>query len=445
VSCERVFRPDLNGKPAVVLSNNDGCVVARSNEAKAMGIKAGTPYFQLADQFPNQKIAVFSSNYELYSELTGRVVSIIRQEAPAYFRYSIDECFVYLPDFKNGQWKMDNGQLEVGDGQWKTWGEELHKKIKQYVGMPVSIGLAPNKTLAKMASRYAKKYQGYRHCCMIDTDEKRIKALKLFPIDDVWGIGRRYAAKLQALGVNTAYDFAQHHKDWVRLTFNNINIVRTWQELNGEDVVPNEELAKKKSICTSRSFNGMIGDIETLRTHVSNYAARCAEKLRQQKTVASIVGVFLNTNAFREDLPQYWNFLEQRLITPTSSSITIIQTAHEVLKKIYREGYQYKKAGVIVMGIGADSPIQQDLFDINAEQFQKMKRLDEVVDRINRMHGSETIVLGSQQYTRPNGEGKAEVFANAIKHDFRSPNPTTRWSDVIQLNSKAKKKGDANE
>ena len=444
VSCQRVFRPDLNGKPVVVLSNNDGCVVARSNEAKALGIKAGTPYFQLAQQFPDNKIAVFSSNYELYGELTGRVVSIIKQEAPAYFRYSIDECFVYLSAIDHStlsikhlaaqkESETNNGHCSMVNVQWKEWGENLHKKIKQYVGMPVSIGVAPNKTLAKVASHFAKKYRGYRHCCMIDTDEKRIKALKLYPIEDVWGIGRRYAAKLNALGVKTAYDFAQHHKDWVRLTFNNINIVRTWQELNGEDVVPNEELAKKKSICTSRSFNGMVGDYETLRTHVSNYAARCAEKLRMQNTVASIVGVFLNTNAFREDLPQYWNFQEQRLITPTSSSITIIQTANEVLKKIYRQGYQYKKAGVIVMGIGPDSPIQQDLFDINAEQFQKMKRLDEVVDRINRMQGSETIVLGSQQYTRKDGKGKADVFANAIKHDFRSPSPTTRWSDVIKL------------
>lgn len=419
VSCERVFRPDLEGKPVVVLSNNDGCVVARSNEAKKMGIKAGTPYFQLAQQFPSQKIAVFSSNYELYGELTGRIVSLISQEVPAYFRYSIDECFVYLDGMEH---------LDL-----KKWGEDLHKKIKQYVGMPVSIGLAPNKTLAKIASHFAKKYQGYRHCCMIDSDEKRIKALKLYPIDEVWGIGRRYAAKLEALGVKTAYDFAAHNGDWVKLTFNNIVIQRTWRELNGEDCVPNEEMAKKKSICTSRSFNGMISDYDTLRTQVSNYAARCAEKLRQQKTVASIVGVFVNTNAFREDLAQYWNFQEQRLITPTSSSITIIETANEVLKKIYRQGYQYKKAGVIVMGIGADSPIQQDLFDINAEQIQKMKRLDEVIDRINRMQGSETIVLGSQQYTKKDGKGKADVFANAIKHDHRSPNPTTRWSDVIKL------------
>ena len=268
---------------------------------------------------------------------------------------------------------------------------------------------------------------------MIDTDYKREKALQWCAIEDVWGIGRRYAAKLQAMGVKTAYDFAQHHKDWVRLTFNNINIVRTWQELNGEDVVPNEQLAKKKSICTSRSFNGMIADLDTLRTHVANYAARCAEKLRTEGTVASIVGVFLNTNTFREDLPQYWNFHETRLITPTSSTIPIVQAACEALQQIYRQGYQYKKAGVIVMGISPKSPLQQDLFDVNAEQIEKMRRLDEVVDRINRMQGSETIVIGAQQYTRKDGKGKANVFANAIKHDFRSPNPTTRWSDIIKL------------
>ena len=419
VSCERVFRPDLKGKPVVVLSNNDGCVVARSNEAKALGVKEGTPYFQLAQQFPNQKIAVFSSNYELYGELTGRVVSIIRKETPAYFRYSIDECFLYL----------DGIALD----QLQQWGEHLHKRVKREVGMPISIGLAPTKTLAKIASKLAKKYEVYHHCCMIDNDYKREKALEWCPIEDVWGIGRRYAVKLQALGCRTALDFAKHHKDWVRQTFNNINMVRTWQELNGEDAVPNEELAKKKSICTSRSFNGMISDMDTLRTHVSNYAARCAEKLRQQKTVASIVGVFVNTNTFREDLAQYWNFQETRLVTPTSSTIPIVKAACDVLQGIYRPGYQYKKAGVIVMGIDPDSPIQQDLFDVNAEQIEKMRRLDEVVDRINRMHGSETIVIGAQQYTQKDGKGKANVFANAIKHDFKSKNPTTRWSDIIVL------------
>ena len=472
VSCERVFRPDLNGKPVVVLSNNDGCVVARSNEAKKMGIKAGTPYFQLAQQFglrptsdatrqcpyeyditlaapsvPNEKIAVFSSNYELYGELTGRIVEIIKQEAPAYFRYSIDECFVYFDRLEN----TDNREL-------KEWGENLHQRIKKSVGMPVSIGLGPTKTLAKLASHFAKKYPGYRHCCMIDTEEKRVKALKLYPIEDVWGIGRRYAAKLQSLGVQTAYDFAQHHGDWVRNIFNNIVIYRTWQELNGIDAVPNEEMAKKKSICTSRSFNGMVSDFETLKTHVTNYAVRCAEKLRAQKTVAGVVGVFLNTNVFREDLPQYWNYEEKRLTVGTNSTIDIVKAASEVLESIYRQGYHYKKAGVIVMGIGPNSPQQLDLFDYNAEQFEKMKRLDAAIDYINKVNGSETLVLGSQQYTKKDGEGKAEVFANAIKHgpkeqreqsqagldsaesrlrkskaQFKSKNPTTRWSDIIVL------------
>ena len=419
VSCERVFRPDLEGKVVVVLSNNDGCVVARSNEAKALGIKEGTPYFQLAEQFPNQKIAVFSSNYELYGELTSRVVNIISQEAPAYFRYSIDECFVYLDG-------MENINLQ-------KWCENLHKRIKKSVGMPVSIGLAPNKTLAKIASKLAKKFKEYKHCCIIDEDYKRIAALKWLPIEDVWGIGRRYAAKLQSLGCKTAYDFACHHKDWVRVTFNNINIVRTWQELNGEDVVPNEELAKKKSICTSRSFNGMIADKDTLRTHISNYASRCAEKLRKQNTVASIVGVFVSSNPFREDLLQYWKYDEKQLITPTSSTIPIVKAAAEVLDKIYMQGVQYKRGGVIVMGISPNSPIQQDLFDINAEQIEKFNRLDAVVDRINKLNGSETIVIGAQQYTKKDGKGKADVFANAIKHDFKSKNPTTRWSDIIKL------------
>lgn len=454
VSCERVFRPDLNGVPVVVLSNNDGCVVARSNEAKKMGIKAGMPYFQLAQQLglrptydatrqcpyeyditlaapsvPNQKIAVFSSNYELYGELTSRVVEIIRQEAPAYFRYSIDECFVYF----NSQFTIHNSQLNLKSEELKQWGENLHKRIRKSVGMPVSIGIAPTKTLAKMASHFAKKYAGYHHCCLIDNDEKRIKALKLYPISEVWGIGRRYAARMESMGIKTAYDFAQHNGDWVRATFRNIVIYRTWQELNGIDCIPNEEMAKKKSICTSRSFNGMISDFEALRTHVANYAARCAEKLRQQGTVTTIVGVFLNTNFFREDLPQYWNFQEKRLTVGTNSTIDIVKAATEVLQSIYIQGYQYKKAGVIVMGIGPNSPMQLDLFDYNAEQFQKMKRLDAVIDRINKVNGTETVVLGAQQYTQKDGKGKAEVFANAIKHDFRSKNPTTRWSDIIKL------------
>ena len=418
VSCERVFRPDLVGKPVVVLSNNDGCVVARSNEAKQLGIQTGTPYYQLAEKFPGEKIAVFSSNYELYGELTGRVVSIIKESAPAYFRYSIDECFVRLH----------------GIADLKPWGENLSTTIKRSVGIPVSIGIAPTKTLAKVASRFAKKYRGYRHCCLIDNDEKRLKALALTAVEDIWGIGRRYAARLVSLGVKTAADLAQMPESWVKATFNNIVMTRLHRELNAIDCIPDEQMAAKKSICTSRSFNGMITDIEQLRTHIDNYAARCAEKLRLQKTVATIVSVFLNTNPFREDLPQYYNFLETRLLTPSNSTITIVKTANTLLQQLFKPGYHYKKAGVIVMDISPDSPIQQDLFDTDAERIAKMRRLDAIVDRINKVNGSETIVLCSQQYPSTTPNGKAEVFANAIKHDFKSKNPTTRWSDIIRLN-----------
>ena len=424
VSCERVFRPDLNGVPVVVLSNNDGCVVARSNEAKALGIREGTPYYQLAQQFPDQKIAVFSSNYELYGELTARVVSLISKAAPSYFRYSIDECFVRLDGIDNP----------------KAWGEELHGRIRRYVGMPVSIGIAPNKTLAKVASKFAKRYPGYRHCCVIDSNEKRLKALRLFPVEDVWGIGRQYATRLHALGIATACDFALQPETWVRATFRNVTLLRTWRELCGDDCVPDEQMAPaKQSICTSRSFNGLVTDLETLRTHVANYAARCAEKLRRQQGVAAIVGTFLHTNPFRDDLPQYFNFAEQPLVTPSASTVTLTQAAHEALARLYRPGYHYKKAGVILLGITPSPPLQQDLFDINAEQFQKLRRLDAVVDRINRLQGSETVILGSQQYVRRDPAtglpvpGKADVFANAIRHDFRSKNPTTRWTDIIRL------------
>ena len=177
----------------------------------------------------------------------------------------------------------------------------------------------------------------------------------------------------------------------------------------------------------------MISDLDSIRIHVSNFASRCAEKLRQQNTVASIVGVFLNTNYFRDDLPQYWQFKEVNLPTATNSSVTIVKAALEILTDIYKKGYQYKKAGVIVMGIGADSPIQLNLFDINAERFEKLKSLDKVIDRINKVNGTETVILAAQQYRQKNEQGKADVFANAIKHDFRSKNPTTRWSDIIRL------------
>ena len=385
---------------------------------KALGLSSRCRVFEIPE---GVDYVMARPRMQRYMEASADIYSIyLRYVSPEdVHAYSIDECFVYFQD------------LEGVD--LKAWGEQLHRKIRRWVGMPVSVGVGPNKTLAKVASHFAKKYPGYHHCCLIDSEEKREKALGLYPVEEVWGVGRRYAAKLAAYGVRTALDFARLHGDFVRAHFNNIVIYRTWAELNGKDCVPNEEYAKKKSICTSRSFDGMVADLDTLSTHVANYAARCAEKLRAQHSVASVVGVFLHTNPFREDLGQYWNFEETRILTPTHSTATLVQTAKGVLRRIFRPGYQYKKAGVIVMGVSPESPVQQDLFDVTADQYGKARALDEALDRINRTYGSETIVLGAQQYTRQGGEGKAGVFADAIKHEYKSPNPTTRWCDIIKL------------
>ena len=415
VSCERVFRPELNGKPVVVLSNNDGCVVARSNEAKALGIKAGTPYFKMKEQWPDVDIAVFSSNYELYGDLTQRVMNIVRSEVPEFYRYSIDEGFCDLKGM---------GRFDL-----KAWGEALHKRIKRSTGMPVSIGIGATKTLAKMASHYAKHYKGYNHCCLIDTEEKRRKALAMYEIGEVWGIGRQYSKKLESMNVKRALDFADKPQGWIRSTFN-IVVERTWRELNGEDCIPAEDMSKKKSICTSRSFPGMVDDFTTLRTSISNFAARCAEKLRKQQTVAAGVTVFIDTNRFRDDLPQYWNMGSEMLLTPTCSTQTIVEAALRCTQRIYLDGYKYKRAGVIVTEVCPDAAVQTNFVDHDADMYGKRKRLDEAIDAINRMNGSETIVLGSQQYTAEGGKGKAGIFRDSIKHEFRSPNYTTRWGEI---------------
>ncbi len=419
VSCERVFRPDLVGRPVVVLSNNDGCVVALSREAKALGVKEGTPYFQLAQLFPGADITAFSSNYELYGDITLRVMNIIRDSSPDFFRYSIDEAFVPL-------------QNMPASFDYKQWGEDLSRKILKWTGMPVSVGIAPTKTLAKCADRYAKDYPGYRKCCVIDTEEKRVKALQGFPVGKVWGIGRRFKARLAEIGITTAYDFSMKPRAWVRKQFH-LPGERTYMELLGHDCVPNEEITAKKTICTSRSFPGMISDFTALRTHVTNDAVRCSEKLRQQHSACALVSVFIDTNRFRDDLPQYGNWGSVVLLTPANDVQTVVQAAHEALQKIYREGFQYKRAGVVVSELCAEGEIQTDLFDYDAEEYAKRRRLSAAVDRINRINGRESIVLGSQQYTAPQGKGKAGSFRDAIKHDFRSGNYTTRWQDLLQL------------
>lgn len=411
-SCERVFRPELNGRPVVVLSNNDGCVVARSKEVKHLGIKLGIPYFQMLEQYPSSGIIAFSSNYKLYGDMSARVMATIREEVPRLHQYSIDEGFLDL--------------YGMGNTDLKAFGEHLSRKVLKWTGIPVTIGIAPTKTLAKMAGRFGKNYPGYNKCCLISSEEQRVKALRLFDVEDVWGIGRRIARKLKAQNVYTAYDFTQRSRNWVKSRFH-IPGERTWLELRGEDVIGVDEMdAKtKQSIVTSRSFPDMITDLSELKVHMANYAARCAAKLRRQNTVCSMVTVFIQSNFFREDLPQYSNSVSFIFTTPTSTTTELVDKALKALEVIYKPGIHYKRGGVMVSDISSARAIQPDLFEFDAGLSRKYRTISEAIDEINLRLGADTVILASQQYTRRDPSGKNVKFSHAIKRAMLSPDYST--------------------
>jgi len=362
-SCERVFNPSLNGKPIVVLSNNDGCVIARSNEAKALGIKMGVPAYKIKGLVKQHDVAVFSSNYVLYGDMSGRVMSMLAELAPEIEVYSIDEAFLNLEGIQNLQ----------------ILGSEIVRQVTRGTGIPVSVGIAPTKTLAKVANKFAKKYPAYNRLCIIDTEDKRTKALQLTGIGDVWGIGRKQAAKLEKQGVRTAYDFTQLPGSWVRKNMT-VTGERTWKELRGISCIDMEIAPPaKKQICTSRSFGKMVEDIDTMSEAIATHASTCAKKLRQQKSYAMSLMVFIHTNNFREDLPQYWKNTIVQLPIPTSDTLEIVEYALSGLKTIFMEGYQYKKAGVIITEITTNA--QLGLFD--SIDRDKRERLMQVVDKIN--------------------------------------------------------------
>lgn len=417
-SCERVFRPDLADKPIVVLSNNDGCVVARSKEVKAMGIRDCMPYYQLLEQYPNAGIIAFSSNYTLYGDMSARIMAILRESVPDVIQYSIDEAFLDL----RGMEHMD----------LKSWGEALCRKVLKCTGMPVSLGIAPTKTLAKMASKYAKKYPAYNKCCVIGNDEQREKALKLFPVGDVWGIGRRITRTLEYFGIQTAYDFTQKPKSWIRSKFH-VTGERTWAELRGESVIDVDGLdgVEKKTIVTSRSFPGMLSDIADVRSHVANYAARCALKLRRQNSVCSLVTVFIQSNHFREDLEQYDNSASYSFMTATNTTTEIVNVALRILDTIFHKGIYYKRAGIMVSGISSANAVQPDLFTFNPERRKKYQDISTAVDTINRRIGADTVVLGAQQYREKGEDGKSIKFVNAIRRAMKSPDYSTRLGAFV--------------
>lgn len=411
-SCERVFRPDLAHTPIVVLSNNDGCVVARSAEVKAMGIREGMPYHELQRDYPDAGIVAFSSNYSLYADMSRRVISILREEVPEVMQYSIDEAFIELDGIR--------------ESDLKAWGEALTRRVRQCTGMPVSLGIAPTKTLAKIASRYAKKFDGYRKCCLVSTEEQRTKALRLCPIRSVWGIGRHIARSLESIGVRTALDYALLPQSLVRHRFH-VTGERTWSELNGNPVIDICGLdgRTKKSILTSRSFPGMITELCDLRSHVANYAARCAAKLRDQGSVCSILSVFLRSNHFREDLEQYDSEASIIFANPTSTTPELVQGAMQVLDGLYRKGIYYKRAGVMVSGLIPGYASQPDLFTYDPESAEKLRGVSEAMDHINSLMGADTIVLGAQQYRKTDSSGKSVKFVNAIRRALKSPDYST--------------------
>ena len=411
-SCERVFNPSLNGVPVVVLSNNDGCVIARSAEAKALGIPMGEPAYKLKELIEQHHVAVFSSNYVLYGDMSGRVMSILSSFVPEMEVYSIDEAFLHFDGFE----KID----------LKEYGTKIVQTVTRGTGIPVSLGVAETKTLAKAANRFAKKYPAYKGVCIIDSDEKREKALKLLAIEDVWGIGRRISKKLHYYSINTAWDFTQRSKSWIRHTLG-VNGERTWLELRGVPCLEMDRPASKKSICTSRSFGERLTTYEPVAEAVANFAASCAEKLRRQRSQAAVLMVFLHTNPFAENQPQYSNQVVVQLPVPTSDTPELIRYALKGLKSIFAEGYRFKKAGVIVSEITPERPMQLNLFDErDREKFQKVML---VMDNLNASYGRQKVKIAAQGFDRK----------WKLKNEKLSPCYTTRLADVVEVKQGASK------
>ncbi len=412
VSCEKVFNPALEGRAVVVLSNNDGCVVSRSQEAKDLGVKMGMPAYQMEEQF-GDKVQPFSSNYRLYGDMSRRVMSVLQELVPSMEIYSIDEAFA---SFKG----LDRVQMEQKAA-------EIVHKVRRYTGIPVCIGIAPTKTLAKVANWYAKHYKGYNGYCIIDSEAKREKALQLLNIGEVWGIGRRYAKFLRSEGVNTAYAFTQKSAWWVKKNMGVVGL-RVQMELNGQPVAQLDHREEKKSITTSRSFGEMVSSLEELESAVSSFASACAGKLRHQGSVAGCITVYILTNYYREDLPRYYNSITLKLPEATDGTIELVQEALKGLKMIYRKGYLYKKAGVIVGDISPCSGVQQNLFE--HRDVEKIRSINSVLDSVNARYGRDVLKVAVQGGLAGK-EGENEKWI--MKRSCLSGNFTTDINDIIEI------------
>jgi DNA polymerase V len=407
-SCERVFRPELRGKPIVVLSNNDGCVIARSNEARKFGIPMGAAAYQYEKTFTDNDIYVFSSNYALYGDMSARVMDILASLAPEIEVYSIDEAFLKFEgcDYINLQ----------------EYGRMIVKTVTKSTGIPISVGIANTKALSKVANKVAKKFpEKTGSSYLIDSDEKRIKALKWLPIEDVWGIGRRHAKRLMALGIKNAWEFTQLPDQWVRKNMSVVGL-RLKHELEGKPRLDMETVKARQNIATTRSFDKNYTEYDQLRERITTFSVTCAEKLRRQKSSCNALLIFLHTNGFRSDLLQYSRNIVMKLPFPTNSSIEIAKFAVEGLSLIFKQGYQYKKAGVIVMDITPEETNQISMFE---NTNPKHKLLMDVMDRLNSAIGQKKVKLASQALDR----------TWKMKQERLSPRYTTRLSEIIIINA----------
>ena len=409
-SCERVFRPELNGRPVIVLSNNDGCAVARSNEAKALGIKMGDPYFKIKPIIEANGVAVFSSNFALYGDMSRRVQEVLRRFAPAVEPYSIDESFL------------------VFDGMEGTDFDALAKKISRAcwkeTSIPVSVGIAPTKTLAKIASKLCKKYPKLQGGCYMYRPEDIEKVLRRFPAEDVWGIGRRSMRKLSEMGVVSAWDYTQLPETTVRSYFH-LPGFRTWKELRGIPCIELEDMMEpRQTICVSRSFSHDVTSLQEFTEQITTFAGKAVDKLRAQHSHVGEMVVFAVTNHFKEYLPQTSGGLYITFPEGTQDHRKVVVAAAEAARKLFREGYAYKKGGVVFTRIEQMDSHVPSLFADHAAD-ERDERLSGAIDAINRTLGPGGILFGIQ------GDGRFHM-----SQDHKSPHYTTQWADIPKASVK---------
>ena len=407
VSCERVFNPKLNKKPIVVLSNNDGCAISRSNEAKALCIPMGAPAFKYENIFKQNDVEVFSSNFPLYGDMSSRVMSILSKFTPNIEIYSIDEAFLKFEGF-------ENYDLE-------SYCQEIKNMVFKWTGIPISIGIAQTKALAKVSNRIAKKFPNQtKGVYLINSEEKRIKALKWLKIQDVWGIGFKHTKRLKNIKINTAYNFIKLEDSWVRKNMSVVGL-RLKKELEGKSVLELEEVrSPKKAIATTRSFEGTITDYEKIKERISTFAVCCAEKLRAQNSNCNSIYVFIRSNKFQKNKIQYRNGILMTIPFSTNSNMVISKYAVEGLKRIFKKNINYKKAGTIVMGLDSSKNHQLNLFK---NEDPKHKYLMKTIDFIQKKEGQSKIKLASQDLRK----------RWKMKQEKLSPNYTCKVDEIIRV------------